>query len=458
MSYITGTYNGVASTKIYNILKNQRSGLLDLVYKNSDDSLMIDELTFNNDSAMTVNKSSMRLMTDVDDLSYPLQSSVSTVYAGTNRTRINPTTGYIENVGANISRIESVGGSLATLIEPASTNKFLYSNDFSEWTQYEATISSDATTSPDGTVSADKLVVNGTTGDHSLYVDMVTTSFDTNSNVTHSVYAKKAEYSWMFLNSKTKQSTYPSAYFNLNTGATGTLSAATAGTEDMGDGWWRCWMTHSAGTSGSDNFRFTIHVAEANDDVTIAGDSSSGIYIWGTQAEQSVIPTSLIHTTGSAVTRATESSYPRFTLPTDLFDNQGTVIFWWRPAFTEAMATADGGLVSVRDNVSSLFYYDISGNGIASHDGSTEATDGLVYSANTWYKLAGKWGYDDSGKKFKVGNGDSISWGTAQTFDNTFTLGSDIIIGHTPFSRMHLRNLRFSRSILTDEQINNITS
>ena len=64
MSYITGTYNGVASTEILWIFPDQRSGLTNIVYQSADSSLMMDTVEFSDASAMTIVKT-VRLATSI---------------------------------------------------------------------------------------------------------------------------------------------------------------------------------------------------------------------------------------------------------------------------------------------------------------------------------------------------------------------------------------------------------
>ena len=112
-------------------------------------------------------------------------------HAGTNRTRVNPDTGLIEAVGANVARFESVGGHLATLIEPAGTNLVPFSEEFDNaaWTKTRATISADAVVAPDGTLTADKLVEDATAANsHGMKDTVAKESFTDNSDVTFSVY------------------------------------------------------------------------------------------------------------------------------------------------------------------------------------------------------------------------------------------------------------------------------
>lgn len=291
-------------------------------------------------------------------------------HAGTNRTRINPSTGEPEAVGANVARFESVGGYMALLIEPAATNYFLNS---------EAPVTQ--TTEALGT------------GTYMAWIDGT-----------------------------------GSATIAANTATIMGAGAATDGTPVT-------FVVTGAGTV----------------DVTIAGGPTR------CQVEKSPVATSFIVTAGSTVTRATESGEPHFTLPTELFDDKGTAIVWWRPGYGISDVVGAYGIISTADDIAFLFGTTPAGSSVRSWDSITTIWNGLAISANTWYKLIVKWGYLVGGvEKFRVGVdiGSGVSWGTEQTFDGSYTLGTDIRLGYAPFSRMHLRGLRLYKDVLTDAQIN----
>ena len=66
----------------------------------------------------------------------------------------------IETVSANTPRID-YSDSLtepSLLLEPQSTNLITYSEDFSQWNQQGASITSNSAISPDGTLNADKII------------------------------------------------------------------------------------------------------------------------------------------------------------------------------------------------------------------------------------------------------------------------------------------------------------
>ncbi len=389
-------------------------------------------------------------------------------HAGTNRTYVDPVTGLVTAIGANLPRFEEVGGYRALLIEPAGTNLVTYSHEFraaiSDWTNNNSTVTDDDTTGPDGTAAADKLVLDATAAVyHYTVLSIAEGSFTDNASVTFSFYAKPEELTWVCIKLRNKDNLVNYAYFNLATGGVGTETVDSYGSESAGNGFYRYWITHDI-ESGATNPLFYIYLAEADGDITIDGDSTSGIYIWGAQVEESPVPTSYIATSGSAVTRATESGEPHFTLPTGLFDDKGTAIVWWRPGwdYTDMPDLINSGIISSNEGLS-LIYNRRTGGAFRfqSFDGSTTTIKGSLFTVGTWYKLAAKWGYLIGGvKKFRVGvdTGSGISWGAEQTFDGSYTLGASLRLAYGLFGPLWLRDLRLYDRIPSDSEINSMGS
>ncbi|KKL73574.1 hypothetical protein LCGC14_2073520 [marine sediment metagenome] len=388
----------------------------------------------------------------------------STTFAGTNRTYVDSVTGLVTTAGANVPRFESVGGYKAVLIEPAGTNLVTHSHEFraaiSGWLNQNCTITDNAIAAPDGNTTADKIVEANDSGQsHYIRDTIAKESFTDNASVTFSVYLKPAGRTFARIRFRLKDGNYKEAYFNLSTGAmSGTADADSYGSESMGNGWWRYWITHDIGNGANDPM-FFVYLAEADNDVIYNGDGSSGIYIWGAMVQESPVPTSLVETSGATATRLTESGYPSFTLPVGLFDDKGTAIVWWRPGFgSSALLGVNSGILSSRDNPMSIIFNNPNLTlEIRGFDGINVTFSALSYVADTWYKLIVKWGYLVAGvEKFRVGvdSGSGVSWGTEGTFDGSYTLGTHIRLGYDLFSRMHLRELYLFPDVLSDAKIN----
>jgi hypothetical protein len=159
------------------------------------------------------------------------------------------------------------------LLEKQSTNLFTYSEQFDnvDWTKLNVTVSANSTTSPDGTINADTLTPTTTNGVHRIQQDKATAS----QVFTQSIFAKANGYNFIALENGGEV-----AYFNISTGVVGTVSAGTASTQNMGNGWYRCIFTATAS-----NAKSYFYVANADNSPSFAGDATSGIFVWGCQFE-----------------------------------------------------------------------------------------------------------------------------------------------------------------------------
>jgi hypothetical protein len=98
-------------------------------------------------------------------------------------TRVNEQ-GLVEDVGANLPRIDYTDGVGSWLFEQQSTNLVTYSEDFSQWDKSNAiTVTSNATTSPSGELNASLLSTTNT--NRFIYL-----SVNSAANSTFSIYVK----------------------------------------------------------------------------------------------------------------------------------------------------------------------------------------------------------------------------------------------------------------------------
>jgi len=96
-------------------------------------------------------------------------------------------------------------------------------------------------------------------------------------------------------------------YFNISTGQILTDSSTSSSIEAYANGWYRVSIT--ATTPAANSTLFAIGLADADNSRSYTGDGTSGIYLYGAQAEPSATyPTSLIPTNGTSVTRVADAA------------------------------------------------------------------------------------------------------------------------------------------------------
>jgi hypothetical protein len=189
------------------------------------------------------------------------------------------------------------------LIEESRQNLITRSEEFNDaaWTKTRSSAAANTNVAPDGTLTADTLVEDTTASDTHLVSQAATT---TAAAWTFSVYVKAAGRSWIQLSNSTVANA--TAFFNLGTGAVGTVgAAATAAITSVGNGWYRCALTATA-TAASNTFQ--VLLASDGSTTSYTGDGYSGIFLWGAQLEVGAFPTSYIATAGSDVTRPADAA------------------------------------------------------------------------------------------------------------------------------------------------------
>lgn len=192
------------------------------------------------------------------------------------------------------------------LTEGTRSNSALFSEqlDNAVWQKNQLSVTPNATTAPDGTVSADKLVDTAASANHHLNQPLAQAD---NAIVCTSGFAKAGERSIIQIQVQKKDGTYANAWFNLATGAIGTVNGgAVAFMIPEAFGFYRCALSVSVGagaTTPSNLFR----LATADNSETYAGDGTSGLFLWGTQVENGYFPSSYMPAGASAVTRNDDS-------------------------------------------------------------------------------------------------------------------------------------------------------
>lgn len=211
--------------------------------------------------------------------------------------------GLVESVAANVPRIHypNQGRCPVILMEPQRTNLCLRSQEFdnASWSKVNSTISANEATAPDGTLTAD-LSYPSSSGLIRGCEQPITVVAAT--RYTNSIFVKANSWTWIYVGGINGSN---GAWFNLSTGATGTVQAGvSASITAEANGWFRITVTGtSTGTTGYNWFRTT----DANNTLNCTASGTNGVYVWGAQTELGAYATSYIPTTNTTATRLADT-------------------------------------------------------------------------------------------------------------------------------------------------------
>jgi hypothetical protein len=250
------------------------------------------------------------------------QRSAVTAYTSTTT---QPITNYIpalQTAAAGVARFDHnpiTGESLGLLIEEQRVNLSQRSEEFENayWTANNGSVAANAIVSPAGTLTADKYFADATANLHRI---STTTGVTASASTAHTatIYAKQGEHRYLAFGFSASGSEYTCFSFDLQAGTVGQEITAvytnrSAAITPVGNGWYRCQVTATIGTTGSILLMFggspTATWANASRGFpSYTGDGYSGIFIWGAQLEVGAFPTSYIPTTTAQVTRSADAA------------------------------------------------------------------------------------------------------------------------------------------------------
>jgi hypothetical protein len=145
------------------------------------------------------------------------------------------------------------------------------------WVAVSASVTPSASTAPDGTLTGFAINEGTGTGEHYINRNLIG-SIITGSEYVVSFYGKFQTRPWMGISVNGND-----AWFNIQTGTTGSYTGSNATVTPAPNGWYRCALFFTASaTVDPPNIEF--HLADANGNFNYTG-ASSGSFLWGIQFE-----------------------------------------------------------------------------------------------------------------------------------------------------------------------------
>lgn len=180
--------------------------------------------------------------------------------------------------------------------------------DNASWTKNAATVSANLGGGPDGTTTADGLFETATTNDH--YAAQTITVPASAADYSFSIACRAgAIRTWMRLQlNENTGTTAITGYFNLSTGAIGTLAAGAnwsnvrGFTQDIGNGWFVFTIVGRKTNAATGLTAFALLATADNASTNYAGNASAFMYLWRATLADSSVPSRLTQTTTTATT------------------------------------------------------------------------------------------------------------------------------------------------------------
>jgi hypothetical protein len=372
--------------------------------------------------------------------------------------------GLIQTAAINAPRFDYDPVTLAPkglLIEEQRTNLLTYSEQFDNaaWAKgvgYNSTISANTAVAPDGTTTADSVVADNAGGTGTVILAR-SVSITSGTSYTLAFFAKANTLSWIRLFALGYTSpANGGAYFNLSgAGAVGTVdSGYTASITAFANGWYRCTLSFTAGSTVTGELRLLL--ANANNDTAVARNGTSSVYAWGAQLEAGAFATSYIPTVASQVTRTADVCSivaPNFAP----WYNQaeGTFVFEGdRIGYTSSdilFAVTDGGATNLLQQTS------LSATSIrfgVRVGGVDQAAIAVAVSASAVYKIASAYKLNDFAS---VADGGTVATDTSGTLPTVDRLGIGSRLGSIVYNG-HIRSITYYNTRLPNAVLQGITS
>lgn len=369
-------------------------------------------------------------------------------------------TGKLATAAANIPRFDYDPVTLlprGLLIEESRQNLLLQSRDMTQaaWTKTDVTPAR-TQVGLDGVANTACLMTEGSAG---TAATVQSATVAAGSTITASIVLKRGNTDWVRLTAGGPSLTNGAdAWFNLNTGAKGSVSARGTGTSNsstitsLGGGWYRCAVTtlpDGAYTSA------TMQIASASADASTSRVSGATYIVDAAQLESGSWASSIIPTTTTALTRAADSASMASTNFSSWFSaTEGTFVA--EADFNTVSIATSSGVVGT--GASARFMYRTASEGkLKTYDGTTITATGNATTAGAVFKSAVS--YTAGVSKSLVLNGGTVV--DDPTCPAPYTAGTALYIGDYnagAYLNGHIRSLRFYPKRLSNSQIQALTS
>jgi hypothetical protein len=230
--------------------------------------------------------------------------------------------GLVKSATSNEARFDHnpiTGESLGLLIEEQRTNLLQYTETYGAasnyWLSYNVALLPNAAIAPDGLLTACKIVESKDSVAQNHYTGK-TIALSLSTRYAMSVYLKAGETTVVCLTvgGDSFDGGGASLYVDLSNGTVifrnGSATADNSGIIPVGNGWYRCYITPTTGSSGN-NFRgfLVLPCTGSSTNANYIGNGTSGFYMWGAQLEQGAFATSYIPSADSFTSRASTGTF-----------------------------------------------------------------------------------------------------------------------------------------------------
>jgi hypothetical protein len=184
-----------------------------------------------------------------------------------------------------------------------------------------------------------------------------------------SVYGRFLNRPWIALQSNDGAQ----AWFNLQTGVTGSFTGSRATITPVSGGWYRCALFYTASSNGAKNQH--IHLADANGNYNYTGVATTGSYLWGAQFENGNVLGPYRATTTTGFTTGSMLDQMKFNLKsTSSFS--GSYVGNWNPGYGGNKPDGVTGYINTNYNPSTS---GLLNSAHLSHYGTTNLGIGTIF-------------------------------------------------------------------------------